>query len=187
MHAIPPAPTQPHDRGRRTFVKVSGRLAASLDAATWVAALAKDRLILPSPTPRPNGLLVVVGGGEKVNEALRAAGLPESVGGRELERREQRMIAERELSETCGSFRRLVRDMIGSNLSGLQFRPPAIEVDFPFVGNLEIPLSGDEMVRAVYGSFDDLFVLTAEDRHPRKEAFFAEFPRVTVLPFPLLA
>lgn len=60
----------------------------------------------------------------------------------------------------------------------------AVEIPVVMIGTVLCPVNGDQMIRAAYLGFDELYVVTTVERAEEKQKTFADLPKVKVKAFP---
>ena len=149
---------------KNLFVKVSGDLSRSVSFIEYLRTVTRDYFTV-----------VCVGGGTQINEALSKAGIvPGSHGpmGRELPSFELRQVA---------------RDVLEKNQSELQDTLASLGISAMVIipvldlGSVLCHVNGDEMVKTAYIGFDQLVVITTEDRVERKARDFVDLDKVKVV------
>lgn len=149
---------------RNVFVKISGDVVENDALDEWLRALSKETFVV-----------VCVGGGTQINNALYSAGYPlrpHGPLGREL---------------VTFKERQLVRDVLETNQALLQDRLAEKKIRVTVVipvqewGTVLCHMNGDEAVRAAYLGFDELFVVTVAERIENKALQFADLPKVKVI------
>lgn len=144
------------------LIKVSGDLAENIEFFNFVVKKAKT-----------NYVVVIGGGGTKINQALGDAGYAikfDDDHGRITESWEERRIA---------------RDILEQEQKKLQdkFVGKGVIVVAPILqpGSVLCHINGDNLVKAFYLGFDEIFVFTPEDRFENKKAFFTDWPKVEIV------
>src|SRR5271169_2335412 len=148
------------------FVKISGDLIDNEQAVRWIAEHSKN-----------TSMVVCVGGGTDINNALVDAGIPmrkHGPLGREHQSEAERAIADEVLAKNVIKTKSLFKE-----------RAIDSEVIAPIIniGGIMCHVNGDQMILAAYLGFDQLFVLTTVDRVTKKEAEFANYAKVKVVGF----
>lgn len=120
-------------------------------------------------------VVVCVGGGTQINEALLKEGISAGAHGpmgRELQTFELRQLA---------------RDMLERNQFCLQDKLATLEISavvtIPVIeiGSVLCHVNGDQMVRAAYIGFDKLVIVTTPERVEKKTLEFVNLPKVEVV------
>ncbi|MFH1178588.1 MAG: hypothetical protein V1711_02620 [bacterium] len=148
------------------FVKISGDLIDNEQVSRWIAECSKR-----------GKLVICVGGGTQINNALVEAGIPireHGPLGREHQSEKERMIAEEILVKNVEKVRALCREQ----KINCEVVAPLIEV-----GGVQCHINGDQIILAAYLGYDQLFVLTTADRVEKKESEFAQYPKIKVVGF----
>jgi acetylglutamate kinase len=122
-------------------------------------------------------VVIVVGGGTQINRAFKKAGLPvEKFGpfGRETKSLKARQIA-RDVLETNQA---MLQDL-------LQDADISAEVVIPVItsGSVLCHVNGDQYVYSVYNGFDEIHIVTKEDRVEKKQEQFKDYPKIKVIGF----
>jgi len=152
-------------KNQTVFVKVSGDL---LNSPAFLKKLEEiGRNVLK--------LVICVGGGTQINEALTQAGF--KVGkhgplGRELKTTEERQIAKDVLNRNCAEL----RDYVNATALGADVIIPVLGL-----GGVICHVNGDLFVKAVYNGFDRLYVFTMKDRVVAKAKEFNHLPKVRII------
>lgn len=122
-------------------------------------------------------LVICVGGGVQINNALVEAGIPlrkHGPLGREHQSERERVIAEEILARNVEKMKAFcVERKIGCKII-----PPIIEI-----GGVQCHINGDQIILAAYLGYDQLFVLTTTDRVKKKESEFKQYSKIKVVGF----
>ena len=122
-------------------------------------------------------LVICVGGGTQINNALAEAGIPfrkHGPLGREHQSEKEKIIAEKILAENVEKMRMFCK----KQRINCKIIAPIIEI-----GGRKCHINGDQIILAAYLGHDQLFVLTTADRIKRKEKEFAPYPKIKVVGF----
>jgi len=144
------------------LIKVSGDVAESQKFLDFVIAKAKT-----------NYVVVISGGGTKISNALEEAGFPikfDDKHGRITETWEERRIA-RDILEQ--EQKKLQDKFIGK---GIIVMAPIL-----YPGTVLCHINGDNLVKAIYLGFEEIYVFTLQDRLEKKQAFFKNWPKVQII------
>ncbi|HMP67452.1 MAG TPA: hypothetical protein PKA60_01760 [Candidatus Paceibacterota bacterium] len=151
---------------KNLFVKVSGDLSRSVNFIEYLRVVTRDYFTV-----------ICVGGGTQINEAFSKMGIvpsPHGQMGRELPSFELRQIA---------------RDVLEKNQSDLQDTLASLGINAVVIipvldlGSVLCHVNGDEMVKTAYIGFDQLVVITTEDRVERKITEFFGLDKIMVISF----
>ncbi|MFA6096030.1 MAG: hypothetical protein WC788_00195 [Candidatus Paceibacterota bacterium] len=121
---------------------------------------------------KSNYVVVICGGGSQINQALKNAGFEIKFNdhGRVTETWEERKIArdilEKEQKDLQDSF-------VGKGISVLA---PLLEAS-----SVLCPINGDNMVKAFYLGFDEIYVFTLKDRIDAKKEVFKKYEKVQIV------
>ena len=147
---------------RNILIKVSGDVVASAEFFDFALRKADD-----------NYVVIICGGGTKVSDALAAVGYPirfDENHGRVTETLEERKIArdvlEREAQELEDRF-------VGK---GVVVLAPVL-----YAGSVLCPINADNLVKAYYLGFDEIYVFTRQDRLGAKQESFRSYTKVQVI------
>jgi hypothetical protein len=132
-----------------------------------------------------NYVVLICGGGTKINEALKKAGYMigfDSIGRRVMKTAEEQtimrdvLVTERErLQKKFEPFNDL--DYEGkTETTGVLVVAP-----FLYAGMVLCPINGDDLVKAFELGFDKIYVFTKRDRIEKKKDIFKEFPKVEII------
>ena len=139
--------------------------------------LRRDVVYWLEPIAKEYHMVIVTGGGTRINEAFKERGLPITFG-----------PLGREVATFAG--RQLARDMLELNQVELQdalaAQGIAASVLIPVldIGSVLCHVNGDVFVQTAYLGFDKIFVLTLDSRKEQKVKDFASLPKVEVVSFP---
>jgi len=120
-------------------------------------------------------LLICVGGGSQINDALETAGFTLKLHGplgRELKTMKERVIARDVLRKNRETLKEHLRAKFPKAVAIM----PVIEK-----GPVICHINGDELVRTMYNGFDELHVFTRRDRVEKKRIEFHGLPKVKVI------
>jgi acetylglutamate kinase len=144
-------------------VKVSGDSCLSDDFISKLRELSKRYFIV-----------ICVGGGTQINQALEKTGLPRTSHG----------PLGRELPTL--KLRQLARDVLEQNQADLQDKlarlkiPATVIIPVLDVGTVLCHVNGDEFLKIAYLGFDRLILITTPDRVENKQKQFSQFPKIEV-------
>ncbi|MBU3925605.1 hypothetical protein KJ763_00335 [Patescibacteria group bacterium] len=147
---------------KNILVKGSGDVTDSLQFFNFVVEKARD-----------NYVVVICGGGTKISAALEKAGYVveyDELGRRVTKTWEERMIMRDVLEH---EEKRLQDKFVGK---GVIVVPPIL-----YAGSALCPINGDDLVKAYYLGFDEIYVFTKEERVEKKQAVFQEWPKVEIV------
>lgn len=122
---------------------------------------------------RENYVAVITGGGTQINEALRRAGYQVQfdehgrVTATSIEREIARDVLEKEAKKLKNRF-------LGKGIVVL--RP------FLYAGSVLCHINADNLVKAYYLGFDEIYVFTLKERTKAKEKVFADYQKVKIIP-----
>jgi len=120
-----------------------------------------------------NQVVVICGGGSKISAALKDAGYKIKFDG--LGRRVTETVQER----------LIMKKILDSEVKVLQekFHPHRVDVVAPILraGSVLCPINGDDLVKAYELGFDEIYVLTKEERIEKKQLIFKDFPKVQII------
>lgn len=148
---------------QKCFVKASGDVFLNEAFLTWVVHLARD-----------NWVVISIGGGTQINDALAALGIA-SDKHPQLGR------------ETTAEGYAIALKVLEKNKSDLEWqlrqRNAIAEVVIPVItmAGHTCHVDGDLMVLNAYWGFDELYVVTTRDRVEAKEKLFADLTKVMVI------
>jgi hypothetical protein len=148
------------------FVKISGDLVDNEQVIRWIRKYSKNRK-----------LVICVGGGTQINNALAEAGIPfrkHGPLGREHQSGKEKIIAEKILAENVKKMQAICK----KQKINCKIIAPIIEI-----GGRRCHINGDQIILAAYLGYDKLFVLTTADRVEKKESEFAPYPKIKVVGF----
>jgi acetylglutamate kinase len=144
------------------LIKVSGDLAENNEFFDFVVKKAKT-----------NYVVVISGGGTKINQALEDAGYTIQFNdhhGRITKTWQERIIA---------------RDVLERAQKELQdkFVGKGVAVIAPILSPASVlcHINGDNLVKAFYLGFEEIYVFTLESRLENKKAFFTDSPKVEII------
>jgi acetylglutamate kinase len=147
-------------------MKVSGDLIEQHNVLWWIGQIAAIE----------NYVVICTGGGTQINEAFAERGIKPDFGplGRKTNTFEERQLARDVLERNQAK----VQDLL------MEYEIHA-EVIIPVVyaGSVLCHVNGDTMVETVYNGFDQIYVLTREDRAEAKREEFKEYPKIKVVGF----
>lgn len=135
----------------------------------------KDFLSFVSKQARRNYVVVICGGGTKISVALKKAGYPVQFnerGCRIMKSREERVIMRSVLEEE----ERCLQDRFVGK--GVVVTAPIL-----YAGSVLCPINGDDLVKAYYLGFDEIYVFTKTERAKKKKEIFKDFPKVAIMVF----
>ena len=158
----------PNKKWPSVFVKVSGDICDSPEFITWLRGVSANHFVV-----------VCVGGGTQINEAMEKAGVPRTPHGplgRELPTFELRQLARNVLEQN----RDRLQDKLKEEEISAQVIVPALDV-----GTVLCHVNGDEFIRIAYLGFDQLYLITTVNRVETKTKEFAFLTKVKVLGFRL--
>lgn len=121
---------------------------------------------------RKNYVLVICGGGTKISAALEKAGYSISYDkhGRRITKTWAERIIMRDILER--EEKRLQDKFVGR---GVVVKAPII-----YAGAVLCPINGDDLVKAYYLGFDEVYVFTKKERVKKKKEIFKDFPKVQI-------
>jgi hypothetical protein len=155
---------------KKIFIKQSGDLADDRDdVLNWIACKCREGFTVLTP-----------GGGTRITDTLDKLEIKHHFiprVGREIEHFEGEQIARNELELN----QRDVQDMLAA-------RGAMVTIVLPvcYIGTVMCRLNGDTMVEMAYHGFDEIYVLTLDNRGEKKREQFAHLPKVQVVTFPRL-
>lgn len=151
------------------FVKVSGDLFLREDVLSWLKILSQRKSVV-----------VCVGGGTQINNAFRLKGFPVAKHGplgRQTNCSEERVLAKSILEKNRG---KMIQEFKKRKINSLVIIPVLK------IGKVLCHVNGDTMILTSYIGFDELFVLTLEDRVFDKILQFKGLHKIKVVGFPEL-
>jgi len=149
------------ERIRNVLIKVSGDVCDSPKFFTFTIEKAKE-----------NYVVVICGGGTEINETLKKGGYEINFGphGRITRTWEERKIVrdvlerkEKELQDT----------LVGK---GVVVIAPILSA-----GSVLCHINGDNLVKAYYHGFDEIYVFTLKGRIEDKKEVFKDYPKVQIM------
>lgn len=149
---------------KNIFVKVSGDLYKNEGFLEFLSKKSQDGYVV-----------VCVGGGTQINNALEKNGFNLSVHGplgRELRSMEERQLAKNILENNQSEL----QDLLLVKNIGVHVVIPVFDI-----GSVTCHVNGDNMLRWVYLGFDELYAITLKDRVEKKKEQFKELPKVQVV------
>jgi len=151
---------------KTAFVKVSGDLVSRRDVIHWIKKLSRDFFVV-----------ICVGGGTHISEEFKKRGHKIKFGplGREVETFHERQLARDVLEKNQTK----IQDLLAKNKVSATVIIPAIDI-----GSVLCHVNGDVFVQAAYLGFDELYILTYENRAKSKKEDFKKFPKIKVVSFP---
>ena len=152
---------------KNIFVKVSGDEFLNPRFQKWIKRLRKEAWVV-----------ICIGGGTQINEELQKQGYELTQHGplgRETKTFEERQIARDVLERNQAELEDCLAK-IGIHVT--------VAIPVLTIGNVLCHVNGDQMIRAAYLGFDQLYVVTAPDRVEAKQKEFGSLPKVEVLAFP---
>lgn len=147
---------------KNILIKGSGDITDSQQFFNFVVEKAKE-----------NYVVVICGGGTKVNTALESAGYIvefDILGSRITKTWEERIIMRDVLEH---EERRLQDKFVGK---GVIIVSPIL-----YAGSALCPINGDNLVKAYDLGFDEIYVFTTTGRIKKKKDVFKEWPKVKVI------
>ena len=148
---------------RDILIKASGDVTACRDFFDYIAEKAKESYVV-----------LIAGGGTKISDALVKAG-------HAVEFNEHGRVS------TTDAERKIMRQVLDGEVRRLQkiFTDKRVFVVPPIlnVGKIVIPINGDNLVKAYYLGFSEIYVLTKKTRIKKKEEIFIGFPKVKIVGF----
>lgn len=153
---------------RKIFVKVSGDLFNRQEVIDWLGTLTARK---------ENFVVICVGGGTQINQAFANAGF--EVGAHGPLGRETKSFDERQLArDTLEVNQREVQDRLATN--GIA---AVVEIPVIYIGTVLCHVNGDIHTLAAYHGFEELYILTTQDRVVKKQQDFALYPKIKVVGF----
>lgn len=142
------------------FVKISGSLLGNPAVLEWLRELARFYFVV-----------ICIGGGEQINKAFEAKGIPINFGplGRITRSFVERQIA-RDILEKNQAITQDLLDEEGVNARVIV---PVMEV-----GGVICHVNGDAMILTAYLGYDKLFILTTEDKVEQKKLWLEQVAEV---------
>ena len=119
-----------------------------------------------------NYVVVICGGGTKISLAFSRAGYAISFdekGRRVASSLEERIIM-RKVLET--EEKKLQDKLVGK---GVFVKAPIL-----YAGSVLCPINGDDLMKAYYLGFDEIYVYTKKDRVKKKKLAFRDYPKVKI-------
>ena len=149
---------------KTAFVKVSGDLIDDASVIQWLKSITKEFFTV-----------ICVGGGTQISKAFKEKGFPIKFGlqGRVTESFEQRKLARDILEEN----QMYVQDLLAENGIMATVIIPVLEI-----ASVLNHINGDDFALLATG-FDEVYVLTLENRVTAKEEQFKNYPKIKVISF----
>jgi acetylglutamate kinase len=149
---------------KTAFVKISGDLIGKESVLQWLKSIAKTFFTV-----------ICVGGGTQINEAFKERGFPINFGpqGRITETFEERQLA-RDVLEKNQVY---VQDLLAENGIIATVIIPVLDI-----ASVLNHINGDDFVLLATG-FDEVYILTLENRVNAKEEQFKNYPKIKVVGF----
>lgn len=144
---------------KNVLIKVSGDLHDHPEFLSFTTTKAQS-----------NYVVVICGGGTKISQALQEAGFDikfDDQHGRITETWQERKIA-RDILET--EAKKLEDKFVGK---GIMVMAPIL-----YAGSVICHINGDNLVKALYLGFDEIYVFTTKYRLEAKKKIFQQFPKV---------
>jgi hypothetical protein len=151
---------------KNIFVKVSGDLFFQPDFLKWLAEITEN-----------NKVVVCIGGGGQINDAFAKKGWPikkHGPLGREAENYEQKKVAKNVLKNNQRIFKRLI-EKAGINAK--------VIIPVLHLNGVMCHVNGDVFIKTFYLGFDELYVVTTEERVEAKKKDFDNLPKIQVVGF----
>jgi len=146
---------------KNILIKVSGDLLDSDEFFDFACEKARN-----------NYVVVICGGGTQVNRELEKHGIvPYFENGRRI----TRTLKERKIArEVLWKLRDDLQDKFVGK--GVWVVSPYIQI-----ASVECPINGDDMVKACYLGFDEIYVFTKKERIEKKKKVFENFKKVKIV------
>lgn len=146
---------------KNILIKVSGDITDSQEFFDFTVEKAHE-----------NYVYVICGGGTKINRALEEAGYTVEFDkhGRVTKTWEERMIMRSVLEH---EEKKLQDKFVGR---GVIAGPPIL-----YAGSVLCPINGDELVKAFYKGFEEIYVFTRKERIRDKQKIFANHLKVILM------
>ena len=153
-------------KSKTIFMKASGDLVLHPD---FIEAITKQS--------QENHVVVCVGGGGQINRTFAELGTGEDKErhgplGRELKTLTQKNIAK----EVLENHKTQLEAVLQAGNIDATVLIPVLDID-----GIMCHINGDQMVRAVYIGFDELYVFTTDERLEKKNLEFDDLPKVRVI------
>ncbi len=153
-------------KSKTVFMKASGDLVLHEGFINAIAHQAQE-----------NHVVICVGGGGQINRTFAELGTGEDKErhgplGRELKTLSQKNIAK----EVLDNHKTQLEAILQAGNIDATVLIPVLDID-----GVMCHINGDQMVRAVYIGFDELYVFTTQERLEKKTAEFADLPKVQVV------
>jgi acetylglutamate kinase len=155
-----------NNMSQNIFVKISGDLIDTEKVFRWISKCSKRGKIV-----------ICVGGGTQINNALAEAGIPfrkHGPLGREHQSEAEKTIAEKILAKNVKKMKSLCK----KHSINCKIIAPIIEI-----GGTQCHINGDQIILAAYLGYDQLFVLTTAHRVKKKQNDFRQYPKIKVVGF----
>ena len=144
------------------LIKTSGDTSDSYEFQRFTEEKAKNDFVV-----------VICGGGTKISKALSDAGFEikfDDLHGRITNSLEERLIIKNVLD---AEQKRLQDKFIGKGISVVA---PLLDA-----ASVLCPINGDNLVKAYYLGFDEIFVFTLKERTEVKKEIFKNYPKVKII------
>ena len=137
--------------------------------------------------------VVICGGGTKISEALKKSGYPinfDKCGRRVTSSQEELDIVQKVLQEEKRALEQKFVKWLQEDEANIEnigivcgSRFGRIHVIIPFInaGPIDCPINGDDLVKAYYLGFGEIYVFTLNERVNKKKDIFRDFPKVSVV------
>ncbi len=146
---------------KNVLIKVSGDVSSNQKFFDFAIKKAKE-----------NYVIVICGGGTKINRTLQKAGYKINYGphGRKTKTWKERKIA-RDTLEI--EEKKLQDKFVGK---GIVVIAPVLSA-----GSVLCHINGDNLVKAYYLGFNEIYVFTLKDRVKEKKEIFTDFPKIKII------
>lgn len=122
---------------------------------------------------KSENVVLICGGGSKITEAFKKANYPvkfDDQGRRITNNQAERMLMKEVLEEQKNILKEKLQ--FEKNIS--------IVIPMLYVGQIWCPINGDDLVKAYYLGFDEIYVFTLRNRLDKKKIIFKDFPNVII-------
>ncbi len=146
----------------KVLIKVSGDLVDNKEVFTLAEKESKHSYVV-----------LICGAGTKINKALEKAGYEikfEKPHGRIIKTQEEEAIVKKILNQEEKRLKRKY-DSIGVKIQSSQLK----------IKGFFCPINGDNLVKAAYLGFNDIYVITLKKRIKDKKNVFFDFPKVKII------
>lgn len=146
---------------KKILIKTSGDVSGDKKLVEFAKRKAKTN----------NKVVIICGGGTQINHDLLQAGYKVKFGihGRILKSNKEEKIVRKVLEEERRGLEKKIKDKNITVLSPILF-----------AGSIHCHINGDNMIKAFYLGFDEIYVFTLKNRIKNKKEIFKNYPRVKI-------